>query len=129
MTKELRALFAALVLCVPLVAATSGLAAASDKRQNSQEPKTQQELIREVRHQMVLLPYYSVFDNLAYRVDGDKVILEGQGTKSAFIVLEGEVEVRRNGKGLAIFREGEMFGEFAPVSSPSIVPARIRRSP
>lgn len=27
---------------------------------------------------LVMLPYYSVFDNLAYRVDGDKVILEGQ---------------------------------------------------
>jgi hyperosmotically inducible protein len=25
-----------------------------------------------------MLPYYSVFDNLAYRVEGDKVTLEGQ---------------------------------------------------
>lgn len=31
-----------------------------------------------VRHQLVMLPYYSVFDNLTYRVEGDKVILEGQ---------------------------------------------------
>jgi hyperosmotically inducible periplasmic protein len=42
------------------------------------EPKAHQNLVREVRHQLVMLPYYSVFDNLAYRVDGDKVILEGQ---------------------------------------------------
>jgi hyperosmotically inducible protein len=35
-------------------------------------------LMNEVRHQLVLLPYYSVFDNLAYRVDGDKVTLMGQ---------------------------------------------------
>jgi hyperosmotically inducible protein len=35
-------------------------------------------LMNEVRHQLVLLPYYSVFDNLAYRVDGDKVTLTGQ---------------------------------------------------
>ena len=35
-------------------------------------------LAREVRHQLVLLPYYSVFDNLAFRVDGDHVTLEGQ---------------------------------------------------
>jgi hyperosmotically inducible protein len=80
MRKELRALLAALVLCTPLVAATSSLAAAS-RRQKGQEPKTQQELVREVRHQLVLLPYYSVFDNLAYRVEGDKVILEGQVTR------------------------------------------------
>jgi hyperosmotically inducible protein len=46
--------------------------------QKSQEPKTQKALIREVRHQLVMLPYYSVFDNLAYKVEGDKVILEGQ---------------------------------------------------
>jgi hyperosmotically inducible protein len=42
------------------------------------EPKSRQNLIREVRHQLVLLPYYSVFDNLAFRVEGDTVILEGQ---------------------------------------------------
>ena len=45
------------------------------KQQN--EPKSRN-LIQEVRHQLVLLPYYSVFDNLAFRVEGDTVILEGQ---------------------------------------------------
>ena len=35
-------------------------------------------MIREVRHQLALLPYYSVFDNLAFRVEGDTEILEGQ---------------------------------------------------
>lgn len=38
-------------------------------------------LMNEVRHQLVLLPFYSVFDNLAYRVDGDKVTLTGQVTR------------------------------------------------
>ena len=33
---------------------------------------------REVRHQLVMLPYYSVFDNLAYKVEGDSVLLVGQ---------------------------------------------------
>ena len=33
---------------------------------------------REVRHELVMLPYYSVFDNLAYKVDGDTVTLLGQ---------------------------------------------------
>ncbi len=33
---------------------------------------------KEVRHELVMLPYYSVFDNLAYRVDGGKVTLFGQ---------------------------------------------------
>src|ERR1035438_2197880 len=46
--------------------------------QNQTEPKGEQNLIREVRHQLVLLPYYSVFDNLSFRVEGSKVILMGQ---------------------------------------------------
>lgn len=42
-------------------------------------PKPQEDrVVREVRHQLVLLPYYSVFDNLAYRVDGGTVTLYGQ---------------------------------------------------
>ena len=33
---------------------------------------------REVRHELVMLPYYSVFDNLAFRVDNNRVELLGQ---------------------------------------------------
>lgn len=36
---------------------------------------------REVMHQLLTLPYYGVFDNLLYRVDGDKVTLFGQVTR------------------------------------------------
>ncbi|HXS93953.1 MAG TPA: BON domain-containing protein [Candidatus Limnocylindrales bacterium] len=36
---------------------------------------------REVRHELVLLPYYGVFDNLAYSVEGNTVILMGQVTR------------------------------------------------
>ena len=46
----------------------------------SQETKASQNLVREVRHQLLLLPYYTVFDNLAFKVDGDRVTLEGQVT-------------------------------------------------
>src|ERR1700704_423130 len=35
-------------------------------------------LVKEVRHELVMLPYYGVFDNLAYRIDGGKVTLFGQ---------------------------------------------------
>ena len=38
----------------------------------------EERLKEEVRHQMVMLPWYSVFDNLAYRIEGTTVILEGQ---------------------------------------------------
>jgi hyperosmotically inducible periplasmic protein len=46
--------------------------------QGKQQNEPRQNLIREVRHQLMLLPYYSVFDNLAFKVEGDTVILEGQ---------------------------------------------------
>ena len=36
---------------------------------------------REVRHELVTLPYYGVFDNLAFRVDGGTVTLMGQVTR------------------------------------------------
>jgi hyperosmotically inducible protein len=35
-------------------------------------------LTKEVRHELVMLPYYNVFDNLAFKVDGSTVTLLGQ---------------------------------------------------
>jgi hyperosmotically inducible protein len=36
---------------------------------------------REVRHEILSLPYYDVFDNIAYKVDGYQVSLMGQVTR------------------------------------------------
>ena len=36
---------------------------------------------REVRHELLMLPRYGVFDNIAYRVDGTQVTLVGQVTQ------------------------------------------------
>jgi len=44
----------------------------------AQSEKGEQRIIREVRHQLVTLPYYTVFDNLSYKVAGDTVTLEGE---------------------------------------------------
>ena len=41
----------------------------------------QDRIMREVRHELVMLPYYGVFDNLAFRVDGSTVTLLGQVTR------------------------------------------------
>jgi hyperosmotically inducible protein len=54
------------------------LASRGQDQQNKKQGEPRQNLIREVRHQLILLPYYSVFDNLAFRIDGDTVTLEGQ---------------------------------------------------
>jgi hyperosmotically inducible periplasmic protein len=46
--------------------------------QQRNEKKMQENLVKEVRHQLLLLPYYSVFDNLLFKVAGDQVTLLGQ---------------------------------------------------
>lgn len=42
---------------------------------------TKRDLSEQVRHELVMLPYFSIFDNLAYRVDGNVVTLYGQVTR------------------------------------------------
>lgn len=37
-------------------------------------------LVKEVRHQLAMLPYYTIFDDLGFRVEGSTVILEGAVT-------------------------------------------------
>jgi hyperosmotically inducible periplasmic protein len=41
----------------------------------------QKKLVKEIRHELVTLPYYNVFDNLSFKVDGYKVTLLGQVAK------------------------------------------------
>jgi hyperosmotically inducible protein len=40
--------------------------------------KSQERITREVRHEILMLPYLGVFDNIAYKVDGSTVTLIGQ---------------------------------------------------
>ena len=50
-------------------------------REANRETRMDNRVAREVRHELVMLPYYGVFDNLAFRVDGDRVTLLGQVTR------------------------------------------------
>jgi len=82
MRKELRPLFAILLLAVPMAAlANSPSAPPQEEKKQRSEAKYREKLAKEVRHQLVMLPWYSVFDNLAYKMEGDKVILSGQVTR------------------------------------------------
>ncbi len=44
-------------------------------------PQKSDKLAKEVRHELVMLPYYGVFDSLAYRVNGYNIELFGQVTR------------------------------------------------
>ncbi len=46
-------------------------------------------LEREVRHELIMLPYYGLFDNLAFRVDDRTVTLLGQVARP---VLKSDAE-------------------------------------
>jgi hyperosmotically inducible protein len=63
---------------------SAAVAAKHDKDHNDAfiaGDKAESRIAREVRHQLVMLPYYGVFDDLAFRVDGGKVTLLGAVTR------------------------------------------------
>ncbi len=85
--KRLPMYICALALCtLPAIAQKQGVA----DRSNTPSGSTGQDRItREVRHELVMLPYYGVFDNLAYSVNGTTVTLMGQVTNP---VLKSDAE-------------------------------------
>ena len=46
--------------------------------QEAVSPRAQERIQKEVRHELLMLPYFGVFDNIAYKVDGYNVTLLGQ---------------------------------------------------
>jgi hyperosmotically inducible protein len=46
--------------------------------QDQPSAKAQERIVKEVRHELLMLPYFGVFDNIAYKVDGYTVTLLGQ---------------------------------------------------
>jgi hyperosmotically inducible protein len=52
------------------------LSIAQNQRETS--GKAQERITREVRHELLMLPYFGVFDNIAFKVDGYNVTLLGQ---------------------------------------------------
>jgi hyperosmotically inducible periplasmic protein len=71
-----RPLFSGIVILFVLVA----LSAAQDQmaQRDQSTARSQERIQREVRHELLMLPYFGVFDNIAYKVDGSTVTLLGQ---------------------------------------------------
>ncbi|MGH9937538.1 MAG: BON domain-containing protein, partial [Blastocatellia bacterium] len=61
----LRMTMVAALACAPLIAASTSR-------------ETMSPLENKVRRELVTLPFYSVFDNLQFSVNGDTVVLSGQ---------------------------------------------------
>ncbi len=64
-----------------IVLLTTALALADSKNQHNDAftagPQDESDLARKIRHELVTLPYYSIFTDLAFKVDGGVVTLEG----------------------------------------------------
>ncbi len=75
-------------LCVLVGGLLAGFSATAQKKDSApagmnalQENPSQDRITHEVRHELVMLPYYGVFDNLAYSVNAGVVTLYGQVTR------------------------------------------------
>ncbi len=66
-----------LMIPVVLLAAVS-VAFAQDAQRDQPSAKSQERITKEVRHELLMLPYFGVFDYIAYKVDGYNVTLFGQ---------------------------------------------------
>ena len=75
------------VLAAMLAVGMTGMASAQTS------PRAQQRLERAVHHELVMLPYYGLFDNLAFKVEGYKVTLMGEVTRPA-LKTEAEAVVK-----------------------------------
>jgi hyperosmotically inducible periplasmic protein len=52
--------------------------AAQNAQRGEPTAKSEERITREVRHELLMLPYFGVFDNIAYKVNGYEVTLLGQ---------------------------------------------------
>ena len=64
-----------------LTAVALACSMAAGQPQQEASPKAVERIQKEVRHELLMLPYLDVFDNLAYKVDGYNVTLYGQVTR------------------------------------------------
>ena len=105
-------------LTLPAVLCLS-LALSSFAQNNEASAKSQERLQKEVRHELVMLPFLDVFDNLAYKVDGYNVTLMGQVTRPA-----------KGGKGLEIPspRGGNLVEISGHEGGKGVVTDRLRRA-
>lgn len=79
-----KSLVVGLGICLVVSAAALASPVPQDNQQTvaanpSVNPKSMERIYKEVRHELVMLPFYGVFDNLSYKVDPDgTVTLLGQ---------------------------------------------------
>jgi hyperosmotically inducible periplasmic protein len=106
---------AMVLLSVVLGLLSSGTA----QGRNQPSPRSEERITREVRHTLLMLPYFGVFDNIAFKVEGDTVTLLGQVVRPT-LKSDAENSVKRI--------EGvEKVNNEIEVLPPSPIDSRLRR--
>lgn len=67
--------------------------------QDREQPtaKSQERITKEVRHQLLMLPYFGVFDNISFKVDGYTVTLLGEVVRPSLKSDAGDAAKRVEG--------------------------------
>ena len=65
------------------------LSVSAQDQRGQPSAKSQDRITKEVRHELLMLPYFGVFDNIAFKVDGETVTLVGQVVRP---VLKSDAE-------------------------------------
>lgn len=76
-----RILYLTLVTALPFVPGSFAFGQTGHDDPYVQGPANESKLIQQVRHELLMLPYYSVFDDLGFRVNGSTVTLVGDVTR------------------------------------------------
>ena len=87
-------------ICLSLLAASLVVAPLFAQKEGANRADLRpadERITREVRHELVMLPYYGVFDDLSYRVDGHTVTLLGYVTRPTLKSDAGNVVKRIEG--------------------------------
>jgi hyperosmotically inducible protein len=96
------ALLGGMLLASTLIVSTGFAAKDKDKDDKHFDPyvngaPNEGRLVQEVRHQLVMLPYYGVFDDIGFNVNGGTVTLVGQVTQPVLKDDAGRVVKRVEG--------------------------------
>lgn len=88
--QKVTTLLVAALLILPLASWAGDLVPAKTEV-GSHGGQDQRPLEGKIRHELVMLPYFSVFDHLAFQLDGDEVRLLGQVTSPSLKNAAGRV--------------------------------------
>jgi hyperosmotically inducible periplasmic protein len=67
-----------LLVLLASILAFATLGGAQEAQRGQPSAKSQERIVKEVRHELLMLPYFGVFDYIAFKVEGSTVTLLGE---------------------------------------------------